>query len=311
MKKTQKTQSDGVILNPIATPENSPTSSGYYSGDEKSSLNSGSEEKTPETQKKIRKWSFTLNNYTEKDWLNIKENLTNARCKYIIGREIAPSTGTKHIQGFVAFENARTFLNVKKLLGDACHIETTRSSFKINVLYCSKEGDYETNIVSDILQNDPISLTKKRLNEQYKNTVWKAWQFEILKIINNKPDNRKIHWFWEPKGNTGKSFLTKYIALNYSVIICSGKKNDIYNQVNTNYQKGVLPYIVIVDVPRTSFDYLNYTAIEELKNGLIYSGKYEGGVCIFDTPHVIVLANSEPEKEALSQDRWDIHKINN
>jgi hypothetical protein len=54
---------------------------------------------------------------------------------------------------------------------------------------------------------------------------------------------------------------------------------------------------------------VNYGAIEQIKNGLLFSGKYEGGQCVFNQPHVIVFANAEPKEEQMSMDRWDIREI--
>ena len=70
-----------------------------------------------------------------------------------------------------------------------------------------------------------------------------------------------------------------------------------------------IPEIILLDIPRASKDFINYGAIEQLKNGCLYSGKYEGGDCIFPHPHVICFANEEPDKDMMSKDRWDIIKI--
>ena len=43
---------------------------------------------------------------------------------------------------------------------------------------------------------------------------------------------------------------------------------------------------------------------------MLYSGKYEGGICYFDSPHVIIFANSEPMMDKLSKDRWEILDLN-
>ena len=49
--------------------------------------------------------------------------------------------------------------------------------------------------------------------------------------------------------------------------------------------------------------------MEEIKDGLIYSGKYEGGFANIEHPHVIVVSNFAPELSKLSEDRWNILKI--
>ena len=66
----------------------------------------------------------------------------------------------------------------------------------------------------------------------------------------------------------------------------------------------------MLDIPRHQLDYVGYGALEQLKNGMIYSGKYEGGTCLFDNPHVIVFANEPPKIEKMSLDRWKIIDLN-
>ena len=70
-----------------------------------------------------------------------------------------------------------------------------------------------------------------------------------------------------------------------------------------------MPEVVLCDIPRTALGYINYGAIEQLKNGILYSGKYEGGVCIFPPPLVICVANEKPDLTALSVDRWNVVEI--
>jgi len=78
-----------------------------------------------------------------------------------------------------------------------------------------------------------------------------------------------------------------------------------YNEKRKKY-----PKIIIFDVPRTHIDYLNYEAIESIKNGCFFSGKYECCQVIMNCPHVLIFANTEPERYKLSSDRWNIVEIN-
>lgn len=249
-----------------------------------------------------RKWCFTINNYDEKENDTITQLLSDG--KYVVGEEKGEA-GTPHLQGYVEYTSARTFASMKKLLPRA-HIEKAKGNTKQNYDYCTKEGKFKTNMD---FRTPTEKLHTICLESEYKDVEWKPWQREVLNILENKPDTRKIHWFWEPTGNIGKSYLCKYLALTRDVIICEGKKNDIFNQVLTSVNNGKVPSIILLDVPRTTLDYINYGAIESLKNGLIYSGKYEGGICAFPIPHIIAFANEEPDVSAMSADRWAIHSL--
>ena len=135
---------------------------------------------------------------------------------------------------------------------------------------------------------------------------------KILKLLEETPDDRTINWYWEETGNVGKSSLVKHIYLKYKdeVAIANGKGNDVRNQINNhvNLAKNNIK-IAILDISRTSEEFVSYEVIEQIKNGLMYSGKYEGGVCCFNSPHVIVFANFGPKTESLSEDRWNIVEI--
>ena len=145
--------------------------------------------------------------------------------------------------------------------------------------------------------------------------VWQCWVEHILKT---RPDDRTVYWFWEARGNCGKSAMVKHIYLKYwdKVVIATGKGNDVRNQVNRHVNgdpnKGIdgKPLeIALLDFSRSIEDFVSYETIEQIKNGLLYSGKYEGGVCCFNTPHVICFANFEPDVSKLSADRWVIIEI--
>ena len=51
---------------------------------------------------------------------------------------------------------------------------------------------------------------------------------------------------------------------------------------------------------------INYQVMESIKNGRVFSAKYESKMKVFDPPHVICFANFEPKREAMSADRWAI-----
>lgn len=253
-----------------------------------------------------RAFTFTLNNWTSQEYENIIKFCKDAKLDYIIGEEIGTQSQIPHLQGYIYRKNQIEFNMVKKAMPRA-HIEKARKDYYTNFKYCSKDGKYVTNMDIKLDKSDVKSLV---LNDEYNNVVWKPWQKDILDLLETKPDSRKIHWYWESTGNVGKSYLLKYIALtNKGVIIADGKKDNIFNQIFQTMEAGIEPSIIILDIPRTQKDFVNYTALEQIKTGMIYSGKYEGGQCIFRYPHVIIVSNNEPNYEAFSQDRYHVVNI--
>lgn len=69
------------------------------------------------------------------------------------------------------------------------------------------------------------------------------------------------------------------------------------------------PALIVYDVPRTTADFISYTALESLKNGCFFSGKYEGGQVLMPHPHVVVFANQRPDESKMSADRWKLYYI--
>lgn len=50
----------------------------------------------------VSRWCFTLNNFTDLDIEKLALFITEENCKHgIVAKEIAQSTGTPHLQGFI------------------------------------------------------------------------------------------------------------------------------------------------------------------------------------------------------------------
>ena len=152
------------------------------------------------------------------------------------------------------------------------------------------------------------SITQKTMRQHVmdngKDIKWKVWQQKIIKILLKQPDERTVHWVYEDVGNTGKTFLTRYIMSAHPSCICfeNAKSADLkyaYNGEN----------IVLFDLSRSSEHIFNYEALESLKNGRMFSPKYESASKLYHIPHVVVFANFISDKMRLSMDRWNIIHI--
>ncbi len=240
-------------------------------------------------------WSFTLNHYTHQDLIIVPEIL-NKLCKtWIFGEEIGEESKIEHLQGQITLKKKKRLTALKKVF-PRMHWERT-NNILASVDYCQKEGKVHTNML----------LPKWVSN--WSTIVWKPWQQNIIDMVKTVPNSRDVHWYWETTGNTGKSFLSKYLVEVHNALLINGKLSDICHQVAKRMEEEIVIDIVVLDIPRCSKGLISYQAIEQIKNGLVYSGKYEGGQYTFDSPHLIVFANIPPKKNQLSEDRWKIYEI--
>lgn len=88
---------------------------------------------------KVRSWMVTINNYTQVDEEQLKGLVGTLDAKYVVyGYEVAPTTGTPHLQAWVYFSNARHMGGVKKLLPRANLLKTEAVYLPHSIGYCKK-----------------------------------------------------------------------------------------------------------------------------------------------------------------------------
>lgn len=245
-------------------------------------------------------WCFTYF-YKETDNLETLETILNKIAKkWIFGFEECPSTGKKHLQGYLEFKFKSRPLETKLLQDYKMHWEKRRGTADKNIEYCSKDGNFKTNIVFP----EPLECIE---HEQLYD-----WQKKIVSICDSKPDPRKIYWYCDEIGNNGKSELCRYLCIKKGAILLSGKCADMKYGIVKYIEKnrGIAPKIILIDLPRTfDKDYLSYSGIEEIKNGMFFNTKFESNMVIFNRPHIFIFSNTNPSNDKLSLDRWEIINI--
>lgn len=251
------------------------------------------------TKKRGRCWGpCTWNNYTEEDLTELNIWLKNECIESYINIEVSES-GTPHLQFCFKFQNARTFDSLKKRYPKA-HFETS-NNWNATKNYCCK--------VETAISNITNTSTRRPLKDPLDGLELRPWQQLVMDIIAEEPDDRTIHWIYDNKGCAGKTTLAKHICLKRpnEVLYISGKSADIkygITQFLQNEKNDM--YVCFIDLTRSIENFVSYEGIESIKNGIFYNTKYESGMVIFNNPHVIVLANFEPDYSKLSLDRWNV-----
>lgn len=298
------------------------------------------------THHAAKRWVFTLNNYTDDEQRDLLDNSDSFRY-LVLGRERGDS-GTPHLQGFFILHTRLRRNQVSQLAGlRRAHLEKANGTNHQAAQYCKKDGDFDergevpisnagkrsdwhafkewvkvqearpTDL--DILENFPAlygrykRATQEIVDMLYPRTVivegeLRDWQRQLDDIINDEPDSRKVIFVVDPEGNKGKSWLVSYWMSHRDDVqmLSVGKRDDIAFSVNVNKR------VFLFDVPRTQMEYLQYAAIEAIKNRVVYSPKYDSKTkLILYKPHVIVFCNEEPDRTKMSADRYRVMRFPN
>lgn len=263
---------------------------------------------TGNTKDRAKAWVFTINNpevdkhvkliekfKKEDDKINVEE--------YVFQMERGKK-GTIHLQGYIKFTKKHTFNVVKDYIDKRCHLEKCRKINK-SISYCCK---CDTRIAGPYTNIENLEF-RETIKDPLKDIELYEWQEDVVNIVNSEPDKRTIYWYYDEIGNTGKSALVKHLILNYGVIVLGGLKNDMFYALTKLIDDNKNIKNIVVDVPRAIKNKISMSAFEEIKNGVLFSGKYESKSIVFNNPNIIIFANFEPNYEKLSLDRWKVFNI--
>lgn len=158
---------------------------------------------------RTRGWCFTINNYSEEDILFLKQLETTYLC---FGKEIAPTTGTPHLQGYLRLKNPKSWETMKELHKTA-HWEAAKAGIGANRRYCSKEGEFweqgvkprqgartDLEAVAELVQN---GASLEEVAEEHPATfVRYARGLTALKgrLTKDRSEMPEVVWLW---GSTG------------------------------------------------------------------------------------------------------------
>lgn len=256
---------------------------------------------------------------------------------YMVGQvEKCPDTGRTHLQAFVQLRREGTKSVFQAAIGDSvANVQFQKhGSIQAMVKYCQKEesrveGPWEYGVLSvkgsnkrklrEAVERSPERMadedpkvyrriTARIMQEDYIEKFSftfdkRPWQIKLEEIISKPADDRRIIWIYGEKGNEGKSTYAKKLFTEGWFYSRGGKVQDIL------YSYAMKPKAhVVFDIPRSQKEYINYSVIEQLKDGLCTSIKYEPIMISRVQPiHVVIMANFRPnmgeDSAQLSEDR--------
>lgn len=289
---------------------------------------------------KYRRYCFTVNNPTPETTPQYLE----ASMRFLIfGREICPTTGTPHLQGYVEFVHQHRITGIKTLPGfSTAHLEVARGSPDANITYCSKSDANPTRfgtpgpgsgtrtdlvLASEAIVNDPTPKGLREMAREHPDVFVKfhkgfaaladilspsippitaelrPWQRNLADILRGEPHPRKIIFYIDPAGNSGKSFFVRYWCSHYpddSVVFIRGAQKQMF--YNYDGQKYIFFDLTRSDDP--DHPNLPYQAMESMKNGFRPNSMYGKRSQFYQTPHIVVMMNEAPDESKLSRDRY-------
>lgn len=94
-------------------------------------------------QSRSKSYCFTWNNWTD-DSVSALHEFYESHCDYMVfGSEVAPTTGTKHLQGYMHLLTSKTMSTVHKQISiDGIALIVAKGSADANYIYCSKGGEF-------------------------------------------------------------------------------------------------------------------------------------------------------------------------
>ena len=287
-----------------------------------------------------------MNNYTDEHVSILRSIAETPSVRYLIfGREVAPTTNTPHLQGFVIFDRAQRHSYLRNRL-NGVHTELTRGSSQAAATYCKKEGDFEefgdfpdeqgkrtdiekfTGWVQEFIElngripsqreiatNHPTTFVKySKACLAYCNAVAPSpklrdgepndWQRSLEEDLENDADDRSVVFYVDAEGGKGKTWFQQYYVTKFPEkcqILGIGKRDDMTFAIDETKS------VFLINVPRGSMQYLQYAVLEQLKDRMVFSTKYQTRMkTLAKSPHVIVFCNEEPDMEKMSADRYSM-----
>jgi len=241
---------------------------------------------------KSRSCCFTLSNYKDDDINRLRSYVSS--CRYMVfGYEVAPTTQTPHLQGYVAWDNPRSLDAFKSQISSKLHLEKTRGTPTQASEYCKKDGKYEefgevprqgtrTDFASaleeiksglpveEVVENQPQLLPMIRALENYKNRCLKPLNRPVEVIV-----------LWGDAGS-GKS---RWAYDNHP---------DLYSKSPNKWWDGYSGQTtVLLD---DFYGFIPYTELLNVLDRYPYHAEVKGGHIWAQWTKVIITSNKPPEQ---------------
>lgn len=250
---------------------------------------------------RARCWIFTFNNYTEQDEQNVQTFIREHTRYGVYGRETAPTTGTKHLQGYIEFDKPWRMGAIKKQIHPSIHLETRRGSREQAIDYTKKDGDIFEFGTEELCKGRRTDLDSYRTIalEKGLRAVSMHASLQEIKVAesfltwNETGREWKPHVYWyHGKTGLGKSRKARFTLTNE----CGLAKEDVYTKSDgTKWWPGYDGQAgVIIDDFRPSW--WNITEMLSLLDRYEKRIEYKGGYRQFRARFIVVTSCLSPRE---------------
>lgn len=300
----------------------------------------------PPVQSQSRHWVFTINNYDDADIarLDALPSVT-----YLIYGIETGASGTPHLQGYVCFDIRKRLSQAKRLISDRAHLERMRGTSTQASAYCKKDGNFtergeapstgppskfedvkEFALAIHASQGRPPNdreladsfpghfIRYSRALLEYCRLICpepdlqhgelREWQQLLHTELLAEPNDREIRFIVDPAGGTGKTWFQRYLLTERPEdvqVLSGGKRDDIAHAIDSSKK------VFLFNVPRQGMEYLQYTILEQIKDRMVFSPKYNSRTKILPKAHVVVFCNEHPDLDKMTPDRYNITDFSN
>ncbi len=133
----------------------------------------------------------------------------------------------------------------------------------------------------------------------------RPWQETLRKKLEEPPGDREVIFVVDYVGNQGKTWFAKWHCANNdtSQFMTPGKVADMAYELSEDKK------VLFINVTRQKTETFQYSFVESVKDGMVFSPKYESRMKRLSKMHVVVLMNQDPDTTLMSQDRFNIIKL--
>lgn len=276
----------------------------------------GNTESKPPPKKQsnaCKNFSFTKNDIPqiEEEAIKFYENYSARLLKipniiyFIFQLELGEDNKRYHLQGYIQLSIKARFTEWKDIECGA-HFEPSKGSRIQNDSYCSKS---DTKVLGPtIWDKSKIPLyTPEQLHMVSEDKLY-DFQKQILNIIRKCNSDRYIYWFYSEKTSIGKTMIGKHLMYYDDFGLVAGDNKDIMCAiVGKDGRKPLKKGYLFNFSNDKNLRKVSYTSMEQMKDGFIFSPKYESGGMLVPPFRCVCFANGPPVVR--NSDRWRIFEI--